>query len=149
MRGLALQFQSDMERIEHSALRIASEHYTRLGFDVRDVTHAPGHNGFDLLAVRGEEALRIEVKGCSRLWGIPDLYSTEFDAERRLVADVLCVVYFIPDQPGPRICLIPREALPPEFVVPKAGFRIKSGFKKKARLEQFCVDTEAPSGIDG
>lgn len=35
------------------------------------------------------------MKGCTVEWGIPDPYFTEFDEERRLVADFLYVVYFL------------------------------------------------------
>jgi hypothetical protein len=127
------------ERIELQAMRLAQAHFEAEGFEVRNVARVKGHGGYDLLVSRGEAMQKVEVKGCSREWQIPDLYSTEFDADRRLVADILCVVWLIPGREGPTICLVPRDAIPPEYVEPKAGFRINSRFKKKEMLERFCV----------
>ena len=117
----------------------ASDYFTRAGFSVRNVARERGHGGFDLLVTKGDDVKKIEVKGCSEEWGIPDFYVTEFDDERRLVADVLCVVYFLSDRPIPKICLIPREAIPPELVTPQSRYRISSKFKKRSVLEKYCV----------
>lgn len=123
-------------RIEQKAIIVAKEYLRNRGYAVEDVTRKREHKGYDLIATRGDEVLKIEVKGCSRPWGIPDPYATEFDKERRLVADFLYVVYFIGKQ-DPKLCTIPREAIKPEFVVPKAGWRIRSKFKKENILKQF------------
>ncbi len=80
--------------------------------------------------------IKIEVKGCSRPWGIPDPYITEFDDERRLIADFLYVVYMLEGE-EPKLCVIPRDALNPDDIVPKFGYRIASRFKKKSVLEKF------------
>jgi Glu-tRNA(Gln) amidotransferase subunit E-like FAD-binding protein len=84
------------DRIEIKAIKYAKEMYRQIGWTVTNVTRAGGaHTGYDLHLERGSEKLRVEVKGCSRLYQIPDLYSSEIDKETlRLIADELCVVYF-------------------------------------------------------
>lgn len=76
------------------------------------------------------------MKGCTRLWGIPDPYVTEFDRDRRLVADFLYVVYFLDREP-PQLCVIARDAFKPEDIVPKFGYRIRFRFKNKRSLERY------------
>jgi hypothetical protein len=93
------------------------------------------HSGFDLIARKSGEEITNEVKGTTVPWGIPDPYVTEFDKTTlRLVADFLYVVYFLSTEP-PFVCAIPREALKPEDIVLKFGYRIKGRFKNKKSLE--------------
>lgn len=124
------------ERIELRAIRIATASFESDGWRVEDVSRNRQHRGYDLLAKRGDEQLKIEVKGCSQAWHIPDPFVTEFDAERRLVADLLCVVYFIDERP-PVLCAIPREAIPPEYVTPKHGYRISGRMKNERTLGRY------------
>lgn len=137
----------DKAAVERFAIEHVIRYLKRRGFEVTNVTRTRGHNGYDLLATRGDETVRIEVKGCTRPWGIPDPYVTEFDEHRRLVADYLYVVYFLGDSP-PRLCVIPREALKPEMIRPKYGWKISSRFKKESVMARFIVadddDIEAP-----
>ena len=126
-------------RIEHKAIEIAKDRLISRGYSVQDVSHVRGHNGYDLLAKKPGEILKIEVKACSREWQIPDPYVTEFDADRRLVADYLYVVYFIGDEP-PKLCAIPRDAINPDFIKRRIGFRISSKFKKKECLGRFIQE---------
>lgn len=122
--------------VETDGIRHASNFFEKQGFEVEDVSHNSAHRGCDLLITRGPDVLRVEVKGCTRPWQIPDPYVTEFDSEHLLVADYLCVVYLMnPDAPD--LCLIPRDAIPPEYVKPKSGYRISSKFKKRAVLEKY------------
>lgn len=123
-------------KIELEAIHLAIKYFSGRGYRVEDVSRKQGHNGYDLIAASDAERMKIEVKGCSRAWQIPDLFSTEFDEGKRLVADYLCVVYFIADDP-PKLCLIPREAISPDDVQPKSGYRISSRFKKQAMLEKY------------
>jgi hypothetical protein len=123
-------------RIEQKAIRIAKEYLEVRGYTVEDASRNRQVKGYDLMAKREGETLKIEVKGCSPMWGIPDLYVTEFDAERRLVADFLYVVYFI-GRKEPKLCIIPKEAIRPEYVVPKHGYRISSRFKNETILKPF------------
>jgi len=106
----------DEERMEHLGVAFILRHYESLGFEFKNVTRVRGeHGGYDLLAIKGSERITAEVKGCTRPYGIPDPYFTEFDPEsRRLIADVLCVVYFPPATEAPRLAIIPRDAIPPE-----------------------------------
>ena len=128
-----------MERTENRAISVAKEYLRNQGYTVEDVSRGKGpqseHRGYDLVAHKAEETLKIEVKGCTRPWGIPDPYVTEFDSERRLVADFLYVVYFSDSET--QLCAIPRDALKPEDIVPKHGYRIRSRFKNKKSLEGY------------
>lgn len=130
------------ERIELLAITIAAAHFERQGYSVENVSRVRGHNGYDLLIRREQQSSKVEVKGCSREWQIPDLFSTEFDADRTLVADLLCVIYFTQEHQASGMCIIPRAEIPREYVIPKTGFRISSRFKKKAVLERFHVPLE-------
>ena len=123
--------------VEKPAIARAKAFYASEGYEVEDVSRVRGHNGYDLVATRDGITQKVEVKGCSRPWQIPDFFVTEFDENQRLVADVLCVVYFAPELKG-TICLIPRDAIPAEFVVPKRGYRISGRFKKQSVLSQFA-----------
>lgn len=68
--------------------------------------------------------------------GIPDPYVTEFDTNRRLIADFIYVVYFLKNA-SPQLCAVPREAFKPEDIRPRAGYRISSRFKNKKSLEPY------------
>ena len=126
-------------RTEDKAISVATEYLRKQGYVVQDVSKGKGpnseHRGYDLVARKGDENLRIEVKGCTRRWGIPDPYVTEFDSERRLVADFLYVVYFIDSET--QLCVIPRDAFKPDDIVDKRGYRIRSRFKNKKALEPY------------
>jgi len=133
--------------VEKLAINLARLYFESEGFDVDDVSRKRGHNGYDFLIRSGDGQLTVEVKGCSRMWHIPDLYETEFDAGRRLVADFICVVYFI-DGCEPQICVVPRDGIPPEVVKPKSGYRISSSFKKQQVLEKYLRPLPPGIGAD-
>jgi hypothetical protein len=132
----------DEERVEHLAVAFVRRYYEAQGFEVKNVSRARGeHGGYDLLAVKSSERITAEVKGCTRPYGIPDPYCTEFDPEsRRLIADVLCVVYFPPATEAPRLAIIPRDEIPPEYIIEKRAYRISGRFKKKEIISKFFVD---------
>ena len=48
----------------------------------------------------------------------------------------LYVVYFI-YRKEPTVCIIPRDAIKPEFVVPKQSYRLSARFKNAATLKPF------------
>lgn len=123
-------------RVELRAIALARRYFQQEGYSVQDVSRKRGHNGYDFLIEKSGKTLKVEVKGATRRWGIPDPYNTEFDEQRRLVADLLCVVYFIPAE-SPKLCLIPRDAISPEYVSVRTGFRISSRFKNQKNLEQY------------
>ena len=131
----------DEERVEHLAVAFVRRYYEAQGFEVKNVSRARGeHGGYDLLAVKGSERITAEVKGCTRPYGIPAPYCTEFDPEsRRLIADVLCVVYFPPATEAPRLAIIPRDEIPPEYIIEKRAYRISGRFKKKEIISKFFV----------
>lgn len=123
-------------QVEQKAIAVATQYLRNRGYAVEDVSKKREHKGYDLIAEQNDASLKIEVKGCSRLWGIPDPYVTEFDDERRLVADFLYVVYFIGCE-EPTVCIIPRDAIKPEFVLPKHSYRVSARFKNEATLKPF------------
>jgi hypothetical protein len=130
--------------VEVRAMAVAREYYQQLGWEVTNVSRARGeHGGYDLLLKKGDERMNVEVKGSTRPYGIPDPYHTEFDPNtRRLIADVLCVVYFLPQTELPKLAIIPRDKIPPEYVVPRLGYRISGKFKNAKTLEKFFVDID-------
>src|SRR5713226_1524053 len=96
---------------------------------VEDVSRNPKHLGYDLIAKKGRKTRKIEVKGGTHIWGIPDPYFTEFKkTTKRLVADFLYVVYFCKGK-RTRLCKIPRKDIPPKFVIPRKTYRISGEFK--------------------
>jgi hypothetical protein len=132
------------ESIEIRAIKYASRHYEKAGWRVMNVSRARGnHAGYDLFLEKDSEQLKVEVKGSSKtFYGIPDLYHSEIDPEsNRLIADELCVVYF-PTNMQPRLARIPREAIPPDAVVPKHGYRIRAAYKNKKAIQNFLIGVD-------
>jgi hypothetical protein len=129
------------QRIEIRAMKAALEHYERLGWSVENVSKARGlHAGYDLFLTNGSNEKRVEVKGCSKLYQIPDLYSSEIDPNTmKLIADELCVVYFTSPSNDNQIAIIPRERISSEYISPKSGWRISSRFKKKEYIGPLLV----------
>jgi hypothetical protein len=97
-------------KVECDAIDYVIAYYTRQGYTVTNTTRARGqHKGYDLVIAKDAVKVTVEVKGCSRPYGIPDPYFSEFDPDTKLlVADLLCVVYFWPNQ-KPELAIIPRS----------------------------------------
>jgi len=120
--------------IEKRAMNFVQRYLEKRYRQVENVANNRHHLGYDFIARNGKKRFKIEVKGCGRPWGIPDLYFTEVaKSPRRLVADYLYVVYFI-GRKSPRLCKIPREAIRPEFFIPKRSYRISGRFKNERML---------------
>jgi hypothetical protein len=121
------------ERIWIRAIKFAEAYYEGLGWTVENVARVRGdHAGYDLFLEKDSERMTVEVKGCSRLYQIPDLYDTEINREtKQLIADELCVVYYVFQGHAPQVARIPRAAILPEFIVPKYGYRISGRFKNE------------------
>jgi len=129
--------------IEKRAMRFVQCHLKKKEKfrQVENVARNPQHLGYDLVATKGRKTLKIEVKGCRRLWGIPDLYSTEFDESMKcLTADFLYVVYLRKGK-RTRLCKIPREGIPPQFVKARTIYQILGRFKNERSLKKFMVKT--------
>jgi Protein NO VEIN, C-terminal len=125
---------------EDKAIQIATQYLQKQGYEVTNVSKGKRpnseHKGYDLVAQKpGEAPITIEVKGCTKPWGIPDPYETEFK-DGRLVADFLYVVYLLKDEPA-QICAIPRDAFNPEYLTQKITYRISSRFKNKKSLQPY------------
>jgi len=137
-----VDMENEMEdRVELRAIELVRHYYESRGCEVKNVSRARGeHGGYDFLVTKGDEQLKVEVKGCSRPFGIPDPYHTEFHPESRLlIADVLCVAYFIPGKEA-QLAIIPRAAILPEHISQKISYRISSRFKKETTIKPFFVD---------
>jgi hypothetical protein len=125
--------------VEKRAIDFVQRYLKKEFPQVKNVSRDPRHPGYDFIAKDGERCLKIEVKGCSRLWGIPDLYFTEVtEYPRHLVADYLYVVYFIGQQP-PQLCRIPRKAIKSEYFNLKKSYRLSGKFKKERMLGRFML----------
>lgn len=77
------RFQPDPERrkdIEDTAMLIVTDHFEALGYDVDDVSATK--LGYDLVAVKGDATLCIEVKGRSGSAVMADFTFNEFDRIR-------------------------------------------------------------------
>lgn len=132
-----------IERVELKAIRLAHAHFTAQGYTVEDVSRDRKHIGYDFLIERNGARETVEVKGCSRAWQIPDLFATEVH-DGRLVADKLCVVYLIPENPV-TICVIPRDVIAANHFREKRGYRISGTFKKEAHLGPYLEPFAGPA----
>jgi hypothetical protein len=134
------------ERVELRAMKFAESYYGKSGWKVKNVSRIGGeHTGYDLYLEKSSEQRKVEVKGCTKLYGIPDFYDAEIDRQsKRLIADELCVVYFLAD--GQRkLAIIGREDIPPDCVVPKLGYRLRK-FKNARVMKKFLKEIdEMPS----
>ncbi len=65
--------------------------------------------GYDLLATRARHKMTIEVKTTADNEGIPDCFSSEFDGEKKLVADFLYVVRVTRGLKFRRLDILSRE----------------------------------------
>lgn len=78
--------------ISQLALKTVLEHLSSLGYECEDVSGDREHKGFDVIAKRDGESIKIEVKGSLKDKGIPDSFITEFDDQLRIVADFFYIV---------------------------------------------------------
>ena len=119
----------DPYKVGQKAISVAKRHFESKQYSVEDVSR--NGRGYDLIIKQGQQNLKIEVKGSKNIWKIPDLHATEFDEKKRLKADYLCVVYFI-KRGKPKVCVIPSDAIKPEYVNPISGYRISQRLQRKA-----------------
>jgi hypothetical protein len=129
--------------VQEQAISAVEDYLERKDYTVEDIRHSkqkePQHRGYTLVASKaGGSPITINVKGTTKMWGIPDVYVTEFDDDRRLVADYLYVVFILKNQ-SPRICAIPRDALKSDDIVEKHNYRFKGRIKKQETLERYLV----------
>ncbi len=122
--------------VENQAIDFAISHFKKQGYSVEIVSGKRGHGGYDLTVSKEGQLLKVEVKGCSREWQIPDLYGTEVGSDGQLVADFLAVVYLLSGVDS-YICVVPRSDMPPEKFKQKLGYRIHSSLKKESFLGKY------------
>ena len=86
---------------------------------------------------------RVEVKGTlakrgPHPHGIPDMHHTEVDVtSRQLIADELCVVFFVPDSERYELAIIPRAKILPSHIEDLRRYRIKSAAKNRGFIKEF------------
>jgi hypothetical protein len=143
----ASQLEEEMEdheeeRVELRAMKFAEDYYEKVGWKVMNVSRDGGeYAGYDLLLEKGSEKRKVEVKGCRKLYGIPDFYEAEINREsKRLVADELCVVYFLPNRLR-KLAIIRREDILPDNLVPKLGYRLRK-FKNAKVMKKFFIQID-------
>ena len=127
--------------VENLAINAALTHFgQKPGWSVQHVSGKEGHRGYDLFATdQCGKPVRIEVKGCSNEWQIPDLFSSEVDSSTGLlVADLLCLVYCVAGV-AKSLTAIPRAEIRPNELRPKAGYRISGKVKKASRQGKYSV----------
>jgi len=74
-------------------IEIVMGYLKKNGYECHDVTKlGKEHTGYDVLAKKGNEKVRIEVKCSERLSGIPDCFYTEFDENLKFNADYMYIV---------------------------------------------------------
>lgn len=122
-------------RVEQKAMRFARRWWRRRGYETENVSRSREHKGCDLLVWRGRRRLKIEVKGCSRKWQVPDFHETEV-VGGRLAADVLFVVYLLKRRRA-FACVVPRSEIPRGAFNPLGRFRLSSRFKSAEFLGPF------------
>ena len=127
--------------VEVRGMRLVRRYYESRGREVKNVSRTRGdHGGYDYIVTKASKQLKVEVKGCSRPFGIPDPYHTEFHPESlQLIADVMCVAYFIPGKEA-QLAIIPRSAILPEHITQKISYRISSRFKNAKTITPFFVE---------
>jgi hypothetical protein len=130
---------------EKLAMGLVREFFEKNGWNVEDVSRKSGeHAGYDFLLTKDSKRLRIEVKGSSKPYrGIPDLYGTSVDKEKRLVAEFLCVGYF-PENGPKKLAIIPRNDIPSDGLVPKSSYCIKNEYKSLEKISKRLVDLDEP-----
>jgi hypothetical protein len=129
------------ESVENRAMKLVATHYNNMEWHVTNVAREGGDSaGVDLIVTKDEKNLRLEVKGSSKPYhGIPDLYETEVDEQKRLKADFLCVAYFPPDGPE-RLAIIPGNFFHPDCLKKKVSYRISSEYKNEEAVKRFLVE---------
>lgn len=125
-------------KTQEKAIAAARWYLTNRGYAVEKVSKDAEPNGYELIGTRGGEKLAVKVWGSSRLWDVPRLAATDFALDGRLVADFLYVPYVTGGE-EPKLCIIPREAIKPEFILgnPARGYHLWACFTNPTTLKPF------------
>ncbi len=93
---------------------------------------------------KDSKTLTVEVKGSAKPYhGIPDLYYTQIDQNKELIADYLCVGYFPPDGPE-MLAIIPRGHFPSDAFDARPHYCVKPKYKNRAFIDTHVTDMNAP-----
>lgn len=131
--------------VESRAIEAACNFFKANGWTVQNVSRASGeYAGCDLAIKKGDEQLKVEVKGSEKeYFGIPDLYGSEVDELGKLVADLLCVIYLPPDGTE-KLAIIRREDFPSDAMIRKIGYRIKPEYKNLKHIKNYLLNMSEP-----
>lgn len=93
------------------AVEKVKEYLEKQDYKAEDVTKKKEHKGYDILATRNNEKIKIEVKGCQSEKGIPDCHDTLFNEDRTVVADYFYIVRFDEKLNVKRIEILSKEEM--------------------------------------
>ena len=102
-RKRAIPEQAQKVKVEGAAIRLAWEHYERLGYTLESVE--ADNSGWDLEAVSGKTKLRIEVKGLSGKGRQIELSPNEFKAFSAQADDYRLAIVSEALTPKARLCI--------------------------------------------
>jgi hypothetical protein len=106
------------------------------GIDPIDVSHSG--RGYDYQFKHEDGKIeKVEVKGVSKSYGIPDMRVNEF-RNKRLKADYLFVVGNVATHRKRRVYKIPRNAIKPKNLILLQTYRI-TRFQGKKNMEKYRV----------
>ncbi len=131
--------------VEDRAMKLAYDFFEKNGWNPADVSRVHGaHGGYDLLLTKNSRTLTVEVKGSGKPYhGIPDLYHTQLDTTKNLVADYLCVGYFPPGGTE-KLAIIPRAGFGPDAFNQVPHYCIKPKYKNRSFISERLVDLNEP-----
>jgi len=97
------------ERKAVKGVKTVTDYLTGQGWESKDVSRKGGaFKGCDVVAHKGTEQIRVEVKASSSEHGIPDFYSDEFE-NMKLVADYVYIVRLGEGLNAKRIDILTKE----------------------------------------
>ncbi len=121
---------------ETEAMRFVSKWAISKGITPRDVSRKGLGYDYQFTCADGKIE-KVEVKGVSKPYGIPDMRVNEFRS-RRLKADYLLVVGNAMSPGKQRLYRIPRNAIKPTNLILLQTYRI-TRFQGKKNMEKYRV----------
>ena len=124
-------------------VQIVLEYLTKEGYPCQDVARfGKEHNGYDILAKKEDQDLKIEVKCSSKEKGIPDCFNTEFDENQNLIADYLYLVRIDENKNPKCLQILSKEEFDKYSHLHKKKIIIKISNKLKTDLKNKVVGKE-------
>jgi len=110
------------------------------GYKCTDVSEIKGnHRGYDFIAKKDGKEIKIEVKASADEHKIPDCHATEFDEDKKIIADFLYIVRLAKDLRPKKIEVLSKEEVD----------RYSDTYKKVERIRTTGLDTALKNGKAG